>query len=67
MVYMADDYSKGQMIGLGYSFIVLPIIAVALRFWAKYIGRRSFQLDDYLILVALVSLLETPKIFDAFI
>ncbi|KAM3074407.1 hypothetical protein ACMFMG_002786 [Clarireedia jacksonii] len=53
MVYMADDYSKSQMIGLGFSFIVLPIIAVALRFWAKYLGRRSFQLDDYLILVAL--------------
>ncbi|KAG4030748.1 hypothetical protein MFRU_011g02030 [Monilinia fructicola] len=54
MVYMADDYSKTQMIGLGLGFLVLPIVAVALRLWAKYIGRRSFQADDYIILVALV-------------
>lgn len=55
MVYMADDYSKTQMIGLGLGFLVLPIVAVALRLWAKYIGRRSFQADDYIILVALVN------------
>ena len=56
VVYMADNYSKGQMIGLGISFLILPIIAVGLRLWAKFLGRRKTSLDDYLILVALVSL-----------
>lgn len=55
VVHMADDYSKAQMIGLGISFIILPIVAIALRLWAKYIGHRNIFLDDYLILVALVS------------
>ncbi|KAB8290819.1 hypothetical protein EYC80_008456 [Monilinia laxa] len=41
------------MVGLGIGFIVLPIFAVVLRLWAKWIGRRSIQLDDYLILVAM--------------
>lgn len=54
-VYMADNYNQPQMIGLGIGFIVLPIFAVVLRLWAKWIGRRSIQLDDYLILVAMVS------------
>ncbi|KAG4031943.1 hypothetical protein MFRU_008g02930 [Monilinia fructicola] len=52
-VYMADNYNQPQMIGLGIGFIVLPIFAVVLRLWAKWIGRRSIQLDDYLILVAM--------------
>jgi hypothetical protein len=55
MVYLADDYSKSQMIGIGITFIIIPIIAISLRLWAKSIGRRGIHLDDYLIIVAAVS------------
>jgi hypothetical protein len=63
VVYMADDYSKGQMIGLGIAFMILPIIAIGLRLWAKFIGRRRIQLDDYLILAAAVSVCEILNLF----
>jgi hypothetical protein len=54
MIYIADNYSKSQMIGLGIAFIILPVIAVSFRIWAKSLGRRTISWDDYLILVALV-------------
>jgi len=43
VVYIADNYSKGQTIGIGIAFMILPIIAVALRLWAKFLGRRKDQ------------------------
>lgn len=49
-----DSYSKEQMIALGITFLVLPCIFVALRFWAKWLSRKAFQWDDFFILVALV-------------
>ena len=55
-----DDFSKSQMIGIGISFLILPIAAVGVRIWAKTLSRKGITLDDYLILAALVSL-QTPE------
>lgn len=48
------SYSKGEMIILGIVFLLLPIVAVVLRIWAKKIQRTSLAWDDYLIFPALV-------------
>ena len=50
-----DSYSKEQMIALGITFLILPCIFVALRFWAKWLSRKKLQWDDLFILIALVS------------
>lgn len=50
-----DHYSRGQQIGIGITFLVLPVIAVAARLWAKTLGRKGIMTDDYLIMAALVS------------
>ena len=50
-----DDFSKSQMIGIGISFLILPIAAVGVRIWAKTLSRKGITLDDYLIFAALVS------------
>lgn len=50
-----DSYSKEQMIALGITFLILPCIFVALRFWAKWLSRKALQWDDLFILLALVS------------
>ena len=51
---IADNYTQSQMIGLGTAFIICPILAVGLRIWAKFLGRRGIAWDDYLIMGALV-------------
>ncbi|KAL1966804.1 hypothetical protein VTN77DRAFT_3769 [Rasamsonia byssochlamydoides] len=50
---MLQSYSQSQMIGIGIAFMILPIVFVGLRVWAKAIGRRKLSLDDYLIFVSL--------------
>ena len=50
-----DHYSRKQQVGLGISFLILPVIAVGARLWAKTLGRKGIMLDDYLIIAALVS------------
>ena len=52
---IADNYTQTQMIGLGIGFIILPIVAVALRIWAKLLGKRRIAWDDYLICAGMVS------------
>jgi len=54
-VHFADNYSQSQMIGLGIFFIILPIVAVGLRIWAKLLGPRGIVTDDILIFFGLVS------------
>ena len=51
---IADNYTQSQVIGLGIGFIILPILAVGLRIWAKLLGRQGVAWDDYLIVAALV-------------
>ncbi|KAF3071140.1 MFS transporter, FHS family, L-fucose permease [Daldinia childiae] len=50
---IVDNYSQGQMIGIGVAFTMLPIIAVALRLWAKFLGQKGIKLDDYLVIAAM--------------
>lgn len=54
-VHISDNYNQSQMIGLGIFFIILPIVAVGLRIWAKMLGPRGIVGDDILIFVGLVS------------
>lgn len=51
---MGDSYSQGQMIALGIVWIVLPTLFVALRIWAKTLGRAGVWWDDLMIVLALV-------------
>ena len=53
-VHIADDYTQSQMIGLGITFVILPILAVGLRVWAKLLGPRRLAGDDLLIFFAVV-------------
>lgn len=54
-VHLADYYTQSQMIGLGVFFIILPIVAVALRIWAKLLNSRGFATDDILVFFGVVS------------
>jgi hypothetical protein len=47
-------YSKEQTIVLGAVFTALPILVVALRFWARRITGAGYRMDDYLIVPALL-------------
>ena len=49
--------SKGKVITLAIVFIILPMVAVVLRFWAKAMKRAVLILDNYMIIFALVSLI----------
>lgn len=51
---MKEEYSQSQMIGIGVAFMILPIVFVGLRVWAKAIGRRKLTWDDYIIFISLV-------------
>ncbi|KAI1646449.1 uncharacterized protein F4817DRAFT_365917 [Daldinia loculata] len=50
---IADNYSQGQMIAVGVAFTILPITAVALRLWAKFLCQKGIKLDDYLVIAAM--------------
>ncbi len=55
-VHFANNYNQSQMIGLGVFFTILPIVAVSLRIWAKFLGTRGIKGDDILVFFGLVSL-----------
>ena len=48
------SYSSSEMTVLSVVFMVLPVTAVILRFWAVKIRRASFTIDDYIIVPAMV-------------
>lgn len=52
MVNMDHNYTKEMMIGLAVGFMILPVIFVGLRIWAKVISKR-LAWDDYLTIAAL--------------
>ena len=47
-------YNPHEMIALSVIFMILPLIAVALRAWAVRIRNGRFTADDYVIAAALV-------------
>jgi hypothetical protein len=61
MVALKQDYSRGMMIGLGVVFMIIPTVFVSLRIWAKHLGSRKLGLDDYLCVLALVSIFHPPR------
>lgn len=52
------EYGKPILIGVGIAFIILEIIIVGLRFYARRRSRVPVGIDDWLILLALVGSLE---------
>lgn len=55
-----DVSLKSQIVNELITGTVLPVVAVALRFWSRYVNspvdkRSRFWWDDWLILIALVS------------
>jgi hypothetical protein len=51
---MNHNYTKEMMISLAVCFMLLPVLFVALRIWAKVLAKRTAW-DDYLTVAALVS------------
>lgn len=51
---MNHNYTKSMMIGLAIAFMILPLVFVLLRLWAKRLAKR-IGWDDYLTIAALVS------------
>ena len=47
--------SPGDILAASIVLPVTGIVAVSLRFWMRSVQNVGFQLDDYLILLALVS------------
>jgi hypothetical protein len=52
---MLQNYSKGMMIGLAVAFMILPIVFIGLRLWAKLLSAKKTGWDDYLAGFATVS------------
>lgn len=54
---MNHNYTKGMMVGLAIGFMILPLVFVGLRLWAKRLAKR-IGWDDYLTIAALVRYLK---------
>lgn len=48
------EYNGQSYVAVAVSFIVLEVIFVALRFWARKIGKIAWGLDDSLIIAAAI-------------
>jgi len=51
---MAVGETPGKMYAMAVIFSMLAIIAVALRFYARYLKRAGYWWDEYMIVPALV-------------
>lgn len=60
---LAHVNDRSGLIVMTIIFIILTTGTVALRFYARKINMLRFQADDWLIVVALVSLLRNQKNF----
>lgn len=58
-------YDKSVLIGTGVTFLILPMIAVALRFYARSLSRAKLGADDWIMIPALVS--KSPRMVFEFI
>lgn len=48
------EFNGQSYVAVAVAFIVLEVICVALRFWARKIGKISWGLDDSLIIAAAI-------------
>lgn len=46
-------YTPTEMIALAILFSIIPVIAVALRLWARRIMKARWEMDDWFVFVAL--------------
>lgn len=44
---------KTELYGIDISFTILAVLAVCLRFWARYRSAGSYGWDDWLVLISL--------------
>jgi hypothetical protein len=49
-----NDYNGGELVVVSVIFLSLTAVAVLLRFYTRVFVTKSFQLDDWLMLVSLV-------------
>lgn len=49
--------AHGDLVALAVVFMVIPLVLVFLRFWARAIGKAGYGIDDILILPALLLVL----------
>ena len=49
-----SEYPPPVLVGVGITFMVLPVIVVCLRFFARRFTRVAIGIDDWSIIVALV-------------
>lgn len=48
------SYSGDSLMGVSIALIVVQVAVVLARFYARYVQRVAYALDDYLIVLALV-------------
>ena len=58
-----DATQQPTIIGVSISFIIIIIICVALRIWARSISRIGFGWDDWFCLAGVVSILSNIPSF----
>ena len=49
-----DDYNGAQLVVVSILFLVLSFVSVGLRFFVRILILKSFQWDDWLMLIAQV-------------
>lgn len=49
-----EEYNGDSLLAIGIVFIILEVVFVALRFWARRIGQVAWGADDGLIIAGLI-------------
>lgn len=49
-----NDYNGGQLVAIAVIFLILTYLSTLLRFFVRIVITKSFQIDDWLMLVAQV-------------
>jgi len=52
-----EEYSGGRLVALAASLIVIITFFVSLRFYARWLSKTKWGLDDYLVLLSLALLI----------
>jgi hypothetical protein len=57
VIFPIEKPAQRAVLGVAIAFSILPVIAVALRLLARKVASRGFDISDYLIMVACVSVI----------
>ena len=55
LLKMGSEYGTSVLVATGIVFIILPVVAVGLRFYARSLVRAKLGGDDWVMIPALVS------------